>query len=88
MVPRSMATHEERRIFISYAHRDEAQLAKRLQTNLTEIGGFAAPLNRRRIAGGAVWITEIEQEIDARPKHKLAGDTFCSRTFFPEGRTR
>src|SRR5271165_287266 len=53
----------ERRIFISYAHRDGAELAQRLQTDLaTE--GFDAWLDIHRLHGGDVWSVEIEQAID------------------------
>ena len=51
------------KIFISYAHRDGAGLARRLQRSL-EDEGFAAWLDKQRLQGGATWTTEIEQAID------------------------
>src|SRR5271167_1753343 len=60
-----MPTSEQRRIFISYAHRDGAQLAERLQKDLTA-NCLDAWLDRQRITGGAVWGKKIELEIDAR----------------------
>ena len=65
MVPQSMARHEDCRIFISYAHRDGAQLAERLQKDLTA-SGFDAWLDKGRLRGGALWSEEIEREIDKR----------------------
>ena len=56
---------EQIRLFISYAHRDGAGLATRLQKDLAA-GGFDVWLDTRQLAGGAAWTTEIENEIDAR----------------------
>jgi TIR domain len=53
------------RIFISYAHRDGAQLAERLQRDLTA-SGFDTWLDKQRLRGGALWTTEAEREIDTR----------------------
>ncbi|HLJ27479.1 MAG TPA: NB-ARC domain-containing protein [Candidatus Angelobacter sp.] len=53
------------RIFISYARRDGAKLAVRLQRDLTA-RNFDAWLDTQRLRGGAVWSREIEQEIDTR----------------------
>lgn len=53
------------RIFISYARRDGAQLAQRLQTDLAK-AGFDAWLDTQRISGGAIWSTDIEREIKTR----------------------
>ena len=53
----------ERRIFISYAHKDGAELATRLQQDLTK-NGFDAWLDIQRLHGGDVWTKEIEQQID------------------------
>lgn len=53
------------RVFISYARRDGAVLAQRLQSDLTK-EGFDAWLDTQRISGGIVWSTEIEHEIDTR----------------------
>ena len=55
----------EPRIFISYARKDGAALAQRLQSDLST-AGFDAWLDTQRIAAGAVWSTQIEQEIDTR----------------------
>src|SRR5438552_3963125 len=60
-----MPGQENRRILISYAHRDGAKLAARLQQDLTT-SGFDAWFDTQRIAGGAVWTVTIEQEIDNR----------------------
>src|SRR5271166_1275773 len=55
----------ERRVFISYARKDGAELAQRLQASLTA-NGLDAWLDTQRIAGGAIWSEEIEREIDTR----------------------
>ena len=60
-----MPTIEPSRVFISYARKDGAELAQRLQCDLAN-GGFDAWLDTQRIGGGAVWSTEIEHEIDTR----------------------
>ena len=52
-----------RRIFVSYARRDGAELALRLQQDLTS-NGFDAWLDTQRLQSGAVWSREIEHEID------------------------
>jgi hypothetical protein len=61
-----MPTDEDRGIFISYARRDGAKLAVRLQQDLAA-SGFDAWLDRQRLKAGAVWTAEIEREIDRRP---------------------
>ncbi len=58
-----MPPSEPSRIFISYAHRDGAELAQRLQTDLAN-EGFDAWLDTQRLHGGDVWSVEIEQAID------------------------
>jgi hypothetical protein len=60
-----MPPSEPSRVFISYARKDGAALAQRLRSDLTK-QGFDAWLDTERIAGGAVWSTEIEREIDTR----------------------
>src|ERR1022692_3978647 len=60
-----MPPSEQSRIFISYAHRDGAELAARLQKDLNS-RGFDAWLDKQRLRGGAVWTEEIEREIDKR----------------------
>jgi hypothetical protein len=50
-------------IFISYAWKDGADLAQRLQTSLGG-EGFDAWLDTRRLRGGATWTPEIERAID------------------------
>ena len=60
-----MPPSEQCRVFISYAHRDGADLAQRLQQSLKE-QGFDAWLDTQRLTGGIVWSAEIEREIDAR----------------------
>src|SRR5271157_3276355 len=52
------------RVFISYARKDAAQLAQRLQQGLSE-QGVDAWLDTQRLAGGAAWTSEIERAIDA-----------------------
>ena len=54
-----MPPSEPPRVFISYARKDGAALAQRLQKDLKE-QGFDAWLDTQRIAGGATWTTEIE----------------------------
>ena len=56
---------EPSRIFISYARKDGALLAQRLQSDLTK-EGFDAWLDTQQIGSGRVWSTEIEREIDTR----------------------
>jgi len=51
-------------VFISYAHRDGAELASRLQQDLAA-SGVDAWLDVRRLAGGASWTVEIERAIDS-----------------------
>ena len=58
-----MPPSEPSRVFISYAHRDGADLARRLQADLTA-KGFDAWLDKQRLAGGVVWTTEIEAALD------------------------
>ena len=60
-----MPPSEPVRIFISYARKDGADLAQRLQSDLAK-EGFDAWLDTQRIGGGRVWSTQIEREIDAR----------------------
>jgi hypothetical protein len=60
-MPRSETCH----VFISYARKDGAVLAQRLQSDLTK-EGFDAWLDIQRIRGGSVWSTKIEHEIDTR----------------------
>jgi WD40 repeat protein len=50
-------------IFISYARKDGAHLAQRLQRDLSK-QGFDAWLDTQRIAGGTTWTTEIECALD------------------------
>ena len=63
MVLRSVSTLEVPRIFISYAHRDGAELAIRLQGDL-EGCGLEVWLDRKRLFGGDGWSKEIEIAID------------------------
>jgi hypothetical protein len=58
-----MPPSEPSRIFISYARRDGAELARRLQADLTA-KGFDAWLDKQRLAGGAVWTADIEAALD------------------------
>jgi hypothetical protein len=60
-----MPTHQDHRVFISYAHRDGVELADRLQKGLTS-RGFDVWVDRQRLAGGAVWTGDIERAIDER----------------------
>ena len=60
-----MPPSEPSRVFISYARKDGAALAQRLQEDLNK-QGFDAWLDTQRIGGGAVWSMEIERQIDAR----------------------
>jgi WD40 repeat protein len=58
-----MAPAEPLRVFISYARKDGASLAQRLQKDLKE-QGFDAWLDIQRIGGGATWTTKIEHALD------------------------
>jgi len=60
-----MPSSEPLRVFISYARKDGAALAQRLQSDLTK-EGLDVWLDTQRIGGGAVWSTTIEHEIDTR----------------------
>ena len=58
-----MSTPSNTSVFISYARKDGAPLAQRLQRDLSE-QGFDAWLDTERLVGGAIWTTEIERAID------------------------
>jgi len=60
-----MPPSEPSRIFISYAHKDGAALAQRLQADLAK-EGFDTWLDVKRLSGCAVWSFEIERELDTR----------------------
>jgi TIR domain len=61
MACRLMPPSEQPRVFISYARKDGAALARRLQKDL-DVQGFDAWLDTQRIAG-RVWSTEIKRAI-------------------------
>jgi len=63
MVSQRMASSEPSRVFISYARKDGAVLAQRLQSDLTK-EGFEIWLDTQRISGGATWTIEIETALD------------------------
>jgi WD40 repeat protein len=63
MLSQSMPSSEPFRVFISYARKDGAVLAHRLQSDLAK-QNFDAWLDKRRIAGGATWTKEIEAALD------------------------
>jgi len=65
MACRPMLLSEPSRVFISYARKDGATLAQRLQKDLEE-QGFDAWLDTQRIDGGAVWSMELDEAIDSR----------------------
>jgi WD40 repeat protein len=58
-----MPPSETSRVFISYARKDGADLAQRLQSDLGK-EGFDAWLDKQRIEGGTSWTDTIEQAID------------------------
>ena len=58
-----MSRPSNAKIFISYAWKGGAQLARRLQRDLSD-QGFDAWLDTQRLAGGATWTTKIEEAID------------------------
>src|SRR5215472_12906505 len=58
-----MPPSEPLRVFISYARKDGATLARRLQSDLMK-QGFDAWLDTQRIEGGATWTKEIESALD------------------------
>ena len=58
-----MPASAQPRVFISYARKDGATLAKRLQEDLTK-QGFDPWLDTQRIEGGATWTTKIEDALD------------------------
>jgi hypothetical protein len=63
MVGQPMPPSDSLRVFLSYARKDGATLAQRLQKDLNE-NGFNTWLDTQRIAGGATWSTEIETALD------------------------
>jgi predicted esterase len=63
MACRPMPLSEPSRVFISYARKDGAALAQRLQEDL-QAKGYCAWLDTQRIDGGRVWSTEIEDALD------------------------
>ena len=69
-----MPPSEQSRIFISYAHKDGAELAQRLQADLKE-QGFDAWLDTQRLSGGVVWSAEIEREIKHAAGHDRAAES-------------
>lgn len=62
MACRPVPPSDPLRVFISYASKDGATLAQRLQTDLAN-KGFDAWLDTQRIGGGRVWSIEIEDAI-------------------------
>jgi WD40 repeat protein len=58
-----MNTPSKSSVFISYARKDGAQLAQRLQRDLSA-HGLSAWLDTQRLVVGATWTTEIERAID------------------------
>src|SRR3974390_1880962 len=63
MFCRPMPPPEPFRIFISYARKDGADLAQRLQSDLSK-KGFDAWLDTQRSRGGATWTRETEAALD------------------------
>lgn len=59
-----MSRLEDVRVFISYAHRDGADLAQRLHADLIS-HGVSTWLDQQRLAAGACWSVEIERALDA-----------------------
>jgi hypothetical protein len=57
-----MRPSEPHRVFISYAHRDGAELARRLQKDLAT--QFDIWLDTQRLTAGDIWSGEIEEAID------------------------
>src|SRR5271165_3650270 len=58
-----MPPSEQPRVFISYARKDGAALAQRLQKDLND-QGFDPWLDTQRIQGGATWTDDIEIALD------------------------
>src|SRR5271165_3743557 len=58
-----MPPSEPSRVFISYARKDGAALAQRLQKDLKE-QGFDPWLDTQRLLGGATWTADIERALD------------------------
>jgi hypothetical protein len=58
-----MTPSEPLPVFISYARKDGATLARRLQSDLAK-RGFEVWLDTQRIEGGAMWTTKIETALD------------------------
>jgi TIR domain-containing protein len=58
-----MAQSNQLRVFISYAHKDGAKLAQRLQEDL--VTQFDVWLDIQRLTAGDIWSREIEDAIDS-----------------------
>src|SRR5580704_1664850 len=58
-----MPPSEPLRVFLSYARKDGAALAQRLQKDLKQ-QGFDGWLDTQRITGGATWTSDIERALD------------------------
>jgi len=58
-----MPRSDKELLFISYAHKDGAELAQRLQKDLTN-HGYDAWLDKQRIQGGTNWTKWIETALD------------------------
>ena len=78
-----MAAPAPPRIFLSYAHRDAAELAQRLHDDLTA-ASFEVWLDSRALHAADTWTLEIEQAIDHsqvgpedRPRPAHAGRPLC-----------
>ena len=62
MACRLMPPSEQPRVFISYAHKDGADLAQRLHCDLNQ--SFEIWLDTQRLTAGDIWSREIEDAID------------------------
>src|ERR1700745_3330907 len=63
MLNKPMGSLARSRVFISYARKDGADLARCLQADLEE-RGFDPWLDTQRLSGGSTWTKEIEVALD------------------------
>jgi hypothetical protein len=69
------------RVFISYAHKDDSELAYRLCTDLARVHD-AVWLDKDRVIDGSDWSEVIEKEIDSADVIKAKNENVTLRSYF------
>jgi hypothetical protein len=64
---------QKTKVFISYAHKDDSELASRLCTDLAGVDD-AVWLDKDRVIGGSNWSQVIEKQIDSADVIKAKND--------------